>query len=74
MGIKWQVFLERGVFNDIKRVVSKKFLGVGPQTPTLLPSIAVQPPPHVKSAPQSLKLETFYSDDHNPSVFFLSII
>ena len=30
--------------NDIKGVVSKNFLGMVPQTPTLLAPIAVQPP------------------------------
>ena len=48
MGVKWQVFLERGVFQRYKGRGLKNFHGVVPQNPTLLAAIAVQPPPPLK--------------------------
>ena len=45
MGVKWQVFLERGGFQRYKERGLKNVSPCRPPDPTLLPSIAVHTPP-----------------------------
>ena len=55
MGVKWQGFLKRGVFQRYKGRGLKKFSGHTPPDPTLLPSFhRWSAPPHFETTPQSL--------------------
>ena len=71
MGVKWQVFLESGVFQRYKGRGLKNFSRVIPQTPPyLLPSLFSPPPLWTRSAGPCPLLSLFFIGKLNESINF----